>query len=410
MGAVIVGASVAGVNVAAALRSKGYDGPITLVDQDTRLPYDKPPLSKHALKPDWDPARGLLKPAEFYADNRIELVLGQPAVGMTPRRTGATIRLADGTEVSGDTVVLTPGVRARTLEAASGLSGVHTIRTADDSESFRTALGPGCRLVVVGCGFIGAEAAGVAHELGCDVTIVERAQVPFAHLFGSDVGRALAGRHRQRGVRLITGVGVGGLRGSGAVTAVELADGTLLPADAVLLGLGAEPATQWLAGTGLDLRDGIRCDAQGRTDLPGVYAAGDAAGWYDPEAGDWRRTEHWTTAREQAAAVADIIVNPDAPMASAPPVPYFWSDQYGARLQFLGTATGADEVRLVHGSLESEEFVVLYGRSGRLVGAVGLDAARHLMRYRSLIAAKADLESTASAEGPVRRQLERTIG
>lgn len=395
MGAVIVGASVAGVNAAAALRSKGYDDPITLVDQDARLPYDKPPLSKHALKPDWDPARGLLKPAEFYADNRIELALGQPAVGLAPRSTGATIRLADGTERSGDTVILTPGVRARTLGAASGLAGVHTIRTAEDSETLRAAMGPGCRLVVVGCGFIGAEAAGIAHERGCEVTIVERAPVPFAHLFGSDVGRALAGRHLQRGVKLLTGVGVGALRGSGAVTAVELADGTLLPADTVLLGLGAEPATQWLAGSGLDLRDGIRCDARGRTSLPGVYAAGDAASWYDAEADDWVRVEHWTTAREQAATVAATIVDPGSEPAAAPSVPYFWSDQYGARLQFLGSAAGADEVRLVHGSLQADRFVVVYGRSGRLVGALGLDAARDLMPYRPLIAAKAEFDSAA---------------
>lgn len=404
MGTVIVGASVAGVNVAASLRSKGYDGSITLVDQDPRLPYDKPPLSKHALKPDWEPARGLLKPADFYADSRIDLALGQPAVAMTPQASGATIRLADGTEFAGDTVVLAPGVRARTLPAASGLAGVHTIRTADDSERLGAVLQPGRRIVVVGCGFIGAEAAGIAHDLGCEVTIVEIATVPFGHLFGDDVGRALASRHTQRGVRLITGVGVASFHGKDAVTGVELADGTVVPADAVLLGLGAEPATQWLAGTGLDLSDGIRCDAQGRTALPGVYAAGDAAAWHDPESGGWRRIEHWTTAREQAAVVAGTIVDPEFTGPAVPPVPYFWSDQYGARLQFLGTATGADDVRLVSGSLEGEQFVVLYGRAGRLVGALGLDAVRELMRFRPLIAAKAEIgaaqESVMAAGAP----------
>ena len=393
MGTVIVGASVAGVNVAASLRSKGYEGSITLVDQDPRLPYDKPPLSKHALKPDWEPARGLLKPANFYADNGIELVLGQPAVALVPRASGGTVRLADGTELGGERVVLAPGVRARTLGPGGTLRGVHTIRTAEDSERLGAVLAPGRRIVVVGCGFIGAEAAGIARELGCEVTIVERATVPFAHLFGDDIGRALAARHAERGVRLRTGVGVRALRGEEAVSAVELEDGTIVPADAVLLGLGAEPATQWLTGSGLDLRAGIRCDARGRTALPGVYAAGDAAAWYDPESGAWRRIEHWTTAREQAAVVAATIVDPDLSPPVVPSVPYFWSDQYGARLQFLGTADGADDVRLVSGSLEGDQFVALYGREGRLVGALGLDAVRELMRYRGLIAAKAPIAS-----------------
>jgi len=409
---VIVGASIGGVNVATDLRSQGYTGSIVIVDQDPRLPYDKPPLSKHALKPDWDGDSALLKPATFYDEHAIELRLGVRATGfrLDPRG-GGTILLEGGagSQVSGDVIVLAPGVRARTLpvqdgEAHSPLAGVHVIRTAEDSARLREALGPGRRVVVVGGGFIGAEAAGIAQERGCDVTIVELDTVPFARLFGEDVGRALTRRHRDRGIRVLTGCGVDRLEAADPdrerLGAVTLTDGRRLEADIVILGLGAVPATEWLEGSGIDLlRDGgIRTDEHGFTGRPGVYAVGDAAAWWSPREQAHLRVEHWTTTKEQASVVAHTIAHPDEPRRTVGKVAYFWSDQHGARLQFLGESVGADETCVVHGSLEEEEFVVLFGRGGRLIGALGLSAARYLMPYRPHIEAGDPIDALVASK------------
>ncbi|ASR35523.1 hypothetical protein BAY61_11535 [Prauserella marina] len=404
---VIVGASVGGVGVADALRSSGFAGSLVLVDAEPGLPYDKPPLSKQALRPDWEAERGLLRPREHYERHDIRLVLGSAAVALAEGPRGRTlVRLADGSELDAATVVLAPGAKARTLPrevVAPGLSGVHTIRTETDSAEVRASLAPGRRLVVVGGGFIGAEAAGVAAALGADVTIVEQQRLPFLGLFGEAVAGALCRRHTERGITVLGGTKVERIEGEHRAEAVLLADGTRLPADLVLLGLGAVPRVEWLAGSGIALGSGstgILCDEQGRTSRPGVYAVGDAAAWRDAGTGAVRRIEHWTTAREQAAAVANAILRQ---VRETPPgVPYFWSDQHGGRLQFLGTTEGFDRAEPVHGSLENgrESWVVLYGKAGVLVGALGLSSARELMPYRRRIAERAALDAVLTEVRP----------
>lgn len=398
MGVVIVGASVGGVNTAAGLRSFGYSGAITLVDAEDALPYDKPPLSKHALEDGWSSERALLRPADYYADEQIELRLGVAATGLEAQPDGgAAVHLADGETLRGDAVVLAPGVRARWLPGEPSRKGVWTIRSASDSDGLRTELAAGARVVVVGGGFIGAEAAGMAAGRGCEVTIVEMAAVPFAHLFGDDIGRALTRRHQTRGIKVLSGAGVMRLEGSERVERVVLADGAVLDADVVLLGLGAVPATEWLDGA-VELDDGgIVADQQGRTSTPGVYAVGDAAAWWDPSVERHRRVEHWTTAKEQAAAVARAIACPGEPLREVGPVAYFWSDQHGARLQFLGESAPNDEVHVVSGSLEAEQFVALFSREGRLVGALGLADARTLMTYRQHLVSRAKVAPLLAA-------------
>ncbi|MGW1025677.1 NAD(P)/FAD-dependent oxidoreductase [Streptomyces sp. NPDC002577] len=383
MDVLIIGASVAGVAAADTLRAQGLDGKITLVDADPHLPYDKPPLSKQALKDGWKPDKILLRPERHYQDQGIDLLLGRRAVALDGNR--RTVRLDDGTELTADAIVLAPGVVARTLPEPSMLPGVFSIRSLDDALAVQEALRAKPRLVIVGGGFIGAEAAAVAAAAGADVTLVEALDLPFSRIFGPDVAAALARRHKAHGVSLVCGSGVDRLEGDGRVERVVLADGRVLDADAVLLGLGAVPATDWLEGSGVVLDNGIECDEFGRTSLPGIYAAGDAASWWNPRTGTHERIEHWTTAKEHGAAVAHNIVNSQAPGRTAGPVPYFWSDQYGSRLQFLGVSKGYDATHVVHGSLQDEEFVVLYGRDGVVIGALGLAATRHLMRYRTLI-------------------------
>ncbi|MDV7353753.1 FAD-dependent oxidoreductase [Rhodococcus oxybenzonivorans] len=387
MDALVIGASVAGVATADALRAKGLEGKITLVDSEAHLPYDKPPLSKQALSADWDPTTSWLRPEQHYRDKGIDLVLGKRAVSLD--RSTRTVAFHDGTELTADVIVVATGVTARRLPEEFMLPGVHTIRTLGDSLAVQQALAADTRLVIIGGGFIGAEAAAVAAELGADVTIVETRELPFAHLFGDSVARAMATQHQAHGVRLRCGVGVDRVEGAGRVERVVLTDGTVLEADLVILGLGAVPASEWLVDSGVTVQDGVICDQFGGTTVAGVYAAGDVAAWWDPQTQTHRRIEHWTTAKEHGAAVAHNILFPAAGKTAAP-VPYFWSDQYGRRLQFLGTSMGFDATHIVHGNLDDNEYVMLYGREGRLIGALGLAATRQLMAFRPLIAQRVD--------------------
>lgn len=389
MSVLVVGGSVAGLAVADSLRAQDYAGRITIVDADEALPYDKPPLSKQALKGDWEPSKGLLRPEEHYPAKNIELVSGRRAVSLDA--TNRVVRLDDGSLLSADHIVVATGVRARLLPEKMMRPGVHAIRTAEDSAAVRAALQERPRLVVIGGGFIGAEAAAVASGLGLDVTIVETLPLPFLHLFGSGVAESLAGWHRSAGVKLECGVAVTGIEGEGRVESVRLADGRAVDADLVLLGLGAVPVVDWLEGSGIELDGGVVCDEHGRTGVPGIWAAGDIAAWLDPVSGEHRRVEHWTTAKEQGAAVGHNIARPDAPPRTVGPVPYFWSDQYGRRLQFLGTSAGHDATHVAHGSLDDTEFVVLYSREGRLIGGLGSAAARQLMKHRVAIAERASV-------------------
>lgn len=396
MSVLVIGGSIAGLAAADALRAQGYPGTITVVDADPALPYDKPPLSKHALKHDWEPAKGLLRPEEHYRDKDVDLVTGRTAVALDAER--RTVHFDDDSERSADHVILATGVRARLFPEELMLPGVHAIRTAEDSAAVRFALADRPRLVVIGGGFIGAEAAAVAAGMGLDVTIVEALPLPFQHVFGSEVAEALADWHRDAGVELVCGATVTGTEGGQRVDRVILADGRALEADLVLLGLGAIPAIDWLEGSGLALDNGITCDEHGRTGVPRIWAAGDAAAWLDPATDRHHRVEHWTTAKEQGAAIGHNIARPDDPAKTVGAVPYFWSDQYGRRLQFLGTSADHDATHLVHGGLDETEFVVLYAREGRLIGGLGSAAARHLMKYRPLIAEGAPIEDVLRPE------------
>jgi 3-phenylpropionate/trans-cinnamate dioxygenase ferredoxin reductase subunit len=399
--ALIIGASVAGLAAADGLRSQGFTGRVTLVDQEPHLPYDKPPLSKQALRADWDTGRGLLRPETHYEEHGIELLLGRAAVSLD----GATrtVELDDTTVLAADHIVLTPGVRARRLPEESMLPGVHPIRNADDSAAVRAALASSSRVVVVGGGFIGAETAAVAAKMGVHVTIVEMLPLPFQHLFGPEVAAALAAWHTTAGVDLVCGVGVDRIEGAGRAERVVLTDGRELDADLVVVGLGAVPAVDWLNGSGVAVDNGIVCDEHGRTSVPGIWAGGDAAAWFDSTSGRHVRIEHWTTAKEHGAAVAHNIAHPGAPAKPAGPVPYFWSDQYGRRLQFLGTSQGHDAVHLVHGGYDGDEFVALYSRGGELIGGLGVAAARHLMKFRPLIAERTPMERVLEPVAEVAR-------
>ncbi|MGW0418134.1 NAD(P)/FAD-dependent oxidoreductase [Streptomyces sp. NPDC003015] len=381
----VVGASLAGLSAARSLRKQGYDGRLVVIGDEPHRPYDRPPLSKEFLAGSLAESDLALEPDD--EDLRAEWLLGVRAVGLDgPQR---AVRLADGSEVRADGVVIATGAAARTLPGADALAGVHTLRTLDDARALRDELTLGGRLVVIGGGFIGAEVASTAYALGLDVTVVEAAPTPLAGPLGETMGGIVSALHADHGVRLLCGVGVKGLRGASRVEAVLLADGRSVPADIVVVGVGARPCVEWLAGSGIELGDGVRCGADGRTNLAGVVAVGDCASWYDPRAGLHRRVEHWTGARERPEAAVTALLAGGAVEPSAPRPPYFWSDQYGVKIQFAGHAAAADSVTIEEGARDDRNVLAVYRRSGQPVAVLGMNQPRLFTRWRKQLAAAA---------------------
>jgi NADPH-dependent 2,4-dienoyl-CoA reductase/sulfur reductase-like enzyme len=380
---VVVGGSLAGVRAVEAARRAGFAGAITLVGAEEHVPYDRPPLSKEFLTaaelPSPTPLREL---AVLHDELKIDLRLGVTATALDPSE--RTVWLGpDPLTYTG--LVLATGATPRTLPGSEQLAGVHTLRTLDDAQQIRIALDAGARTVVVGAGFIGSEIASSARQRGSTVTVVEAMPTPLARPVGEQMGLVLAGLHERHGTTLRCGVGVDAIEGADKVEAVRLADGSRIEADLVVVGVGVTPNTEWLAGSGLELANGVECDKTLQTSAPGVYAAGDIASWPNPAFDTRMRLEHWTIAAEQGGAAGRNAIDPDAATAYST-VPYFWSDWYGKRIQFVGVAAGADEVATVAGDLDGDTFLVLYRRGDRLLGALGLEQRAQVMKYRLMIA------------------------
>jgi NADPH-dependent 2,4-dienoyl-CoA reductase/sulfur reductase-like enzyme len=397
---VVVGASLAGLRAAEALRDGGYDGEVTVVGSEPHLPYDRPPLSKEVLRGDWEPDRVWLRDPDGYDDLRLDLRLGLTATALDPAE--GRVELDGGERLPYDGVVLATGATPRPLPGATELPGVHLLRGLDDCLAIREAFEGRPRVCVVGAGFIGSEVAATARKRGLEVTLVEALPVPLSRALGDEMGSACGELHRDHGVDLRCGVGVEGFEGDGRVERVRLSDGGAVEADVVVVGIGVAPTTGWLESAGLEIRDGVVCDATCAAGPPGVYAAGDLARWHNPLFDREMRVEHWTNAAEQGRAAARaLLAGPEGAEPYAP-VPFFWSDQYDTRIQFVGAVSPDDEVRVVHGSVEERRFVSLYGRGGRLVGALAFSSPRLLMPYRRLIAQQASWEEAlaqAAAKG-----------
>lgn len=312
----------------------------------------------------------------------VDLRLGEAAeeLDTAARR----IKLASG-HVHYDALVIATGGRARRLSGTAALDGVHTLRTLDDAVAVRAALKSGPRTVVIGAGFIGSEIASTARRCGAEVTVVEAASTPLVRAVGERMGGALAALHTRHGTTLLCGVGVRSLEGGSAVERVVLDDGRKVPADLVVVGVGIDPAVEWLGSSGLTLDNGVCCDETLWTGAAGVFAAGDVANW--PNAaldGVRHRTENWTAAAEQGARAAYNAIDPTNAKSYAT-VPYFWSDWYGLRIQMVGTPE-ADDVEMVEGAIDDNRWVALYRRADRLVGALTLQGQTEIMKYRGLIA------------------------
>ncbi|MER6972102.1 NAD(P)/FAD-dependent oxidoreductase [Nocardioides sp. NPDC057767] len=392
---VVVGASAAGLSVVEGLRRGGYEGSLTLIGDESHLPYDRPPLSKQLLSGEWSPERLALRSTEAIDALDLDLRLGSAAVALDAEAREVT--LVDGDRIGYDALVVATGTRARRLPGTDGVAGVHVLRTLEDALALREELAPKPRLVVVGGGFVGAEAAAVARDLGCEVTLVTNVAQPMGDVLGDDLGAMLRVVHAERGVSIETDAMVEGvLTSDGRVAGVHLAGGRMIAADAVLIGIGAVPNVEWLASSGLPVGNGVECDATLHAGS-GVWAAGDIASWLDPRTGERLRIEHRTNAAEQGLAVArNILAGPDdaAPFES---VPYVWSDQYDLKIQIYGRTRGADEVRIVEGSLEDRRLVALFGKDGRVSGVVGVNLARATRGYRKLVAEAAPIEESSAA-------------
>jgi NADPH-dependent 2,4-dienoyl-CoA reductase/sulfur reductase-like enzyme len=381
---VVVGASLAGLSALEALRGAGYEGELVAVGAEATLPYDRPPLSKQVLQGAWEPEQANLRDADHYDPLEIDWRLGRQAAALDLER--RAVELDDGEPLPFDGLVIATGASPRTLPDTPPLDGVFVLRTLEDCLALRKDLEGGPRVCVVGAGFIGAEVAASCRIRGLEVTVLEALPAPLARAFPAEMGAACAALHRDHGVDLRTSVGVEGLDGSGRVERVRLAGGGSVPADVVVVGVGVAPATGWLESSGLELRNGVVCDQTCATAAPGVVAAGDIARWPNPLFGEEMRIEHWSNAVEQGAAAAKRLLTSDEAAEPFAPVPYFWSDQYDTKIQFLGRSAPDDAVAVVDGSLESGRFVALFGRAGRLVGALAFNRPRQLMAYRRLIA------------------------
>jgi NADPH-dependent 2,4-dienoyl-CoA reductase/sulfur reductase-like enzyme len=377
----VVGGSLAGLSAARALRKQGYDGGLVLIADEAGAPYDRPPLSKTFLAGEVTEAEiGLLGVEETFD---AEWRTGVAAVALRPA--DRAIELSDGTEVSVDGVVLATGARPRLPWPQ--LAGVHVLRTLEDARALRVRLLPGARLVVVGAGFIGAEVASTAKTLGLDVTVIEALPAPLSAALGTEFGAVVAGLHAAHGVRLLCGVGVTRLTGRQHVEGVELADGRVIPADVVLVGVGVQPNVEWLSGSGLETAGGVRCNAYGLTSLSNVIAVGDCASWYEPELDSHHRLEHWTGARERAAIAVTSLLSGGRERVEGRP-PYFWSDQYGVTLQLAGRTTGADSVTVEEGSVGDHDFLAVYRAAGQPVAVLALGHGRSFMRWRKQLATR----------------------
>jgi phthalate 3,4-dioxygenase ferredoxin reductase component len=383
-GVVIVGSSVGAVRAARALRAEGYQGRVTLVGEEPELPYDRPPLSKQVLTGAWSAERASLLTAQAAADAGIELRLGSPARALDPR--ARLVRLADGESLPYDDLVIATGASARPSPWQPP-SGVYQLRTLADCLALRKRFAGGGTVVMIGAGFIGAEAAAAARSAGCEVTLVDPVPVPMERAAGPVVGALLAGVHRRHGVRTRFGVGVQAVSGRAGDLTVALTDGSELRAETVTVGIGAIPNDQWLHTSGLLIDDGVVCDAYlAAVGAAHVFAAGDVARWPHPEPAALVRAEHWTNAADQARCVARNIARPGARQPFSPS-DYVWSDQYDWKVQLAGhRARAVAEWTIGAPQAARPQMTVLHAdATGRLCAAVCLNWPKAFVQCRRLL-------------------------
>ena len=379
----IVGASLAGLRAAETLRARGFDGELTLIGDEPHRPYDRPPLSKQLLQGTVDPEQTFFRKKEGYDALALAMRLGVRATALDLRERRVT--LSDGSVTDYDRLIIATGARARTLPALTSRPNVFVLRSLDDAVALRQELTTASRVAIVGAGFIGLEVAASCRARGLYVTVIEALPIPLAPVLTPALCEMIAAMHRDQGVDLRTGVTITDVLGQSRVAGLVLSDGSQISADAVVVGIGVVPNTEWLASSGLTLENGIVCDGSGQA-APGVFAAGDVARVANRWHGGSPRIEHWTNAVEQAVHAAENALAGAGAAASFSSVPYFWSDQYDRKIQFAGDARGHDEMVIVDGSLADRRLTALFRRGERLMACLTVNQPRELIKFRKLLA------------------------
>jgi 3-phenylpropionate/trans-cinnamate dioxygenase ferredoxin reductase component len=380
MGAhVIVGASMAGATAAITLREASSD-PITVIGMEPDPPYERPPLSKAYLRGEVTFESALVRPAAFYAEHGITAMFDTRAVRVEPAH--RRVELENGRRVPYDRLLIATGGRNRSLSLpGADLPGIYGLRTVRDANRIREAIGTGRRAVVVGMGFIGSEVAASLRKTGLDVVAIDPGKTPLFRAFGEAVGRTLAHLHETHGVRMMFQDTVAAFEGDTHVVRVITRNGRRIECDFVVAGIGIEPEVEWLDGSGVAIDNGVVVDQYQRTNIDGIFAAGDVANHFHPVFGRHIRLEHWQNAVRQGAAAAQNMVGR---RTAYDEIPWFWSDQYDSNVQYVGFHSTWDQL-VVRGSLDSASYLACYLNDGRIDAAVGLNRGKDVRRVMPLI-------------------------
>lgn len=376
---VSIGAGQTAAVAARTLRRRGFDGRIVLIGDENHAPYQRPPLSKEFLAGTESLDSLMLLPPSWREKNHVELLTGTAASRID---TGAgVVELADGRTIAADAVLIATGGRPRTM-AVTGPAPerTHYLRTIDDAQRLSTHLRPGTHVALIGGGFVGLEIASTARSLGCEVTVIERAPIPLAHIVGAEMGAVCTRLQRDNGVHVVTGVDVTAVHTEQSEVRISLSSGEIVSADVVVIGIGIEPNVEIARASGLAVDNGIVVDVQGRTATPNVFAAGDVASRYSDRAGRHMRVEHFDNASRQGAATANLMLGREG-VNDAPH--WFWSDQFGVNLQFTGRAEHTEIV--TRGNVHDGEFTAFYLDDGIVCGAFALDRGDDIGAARELI-------------------------
>lgn len=378
---VVVGAGHAGGRAVEALRGAGFDGDITLVGEEMSPPYERPPLSKEFLAGSIDASKLLVRPLEYYQEQRIALRLGTRAERID--RSAARLELSDGSSIPYDRLLLTTGARARRLQLPEAFGDrIHYIRDVADSDGLRPKLVAGARVVVIGAGLIGLEVAATAQQLGCTVTVVEFAPHPMNRAVPGVIGAFFAELHQSRGVEVLTDTSVATISSHAKGVIIRTSAGLDLAADLIVVGIGSVPNTELAEVANLQVSDGIVTDEFGRTSDPAIFAAGDVTRHFNPLLGRQIRLEAWQNAQNQAVAVAKVLAGGQEPYAE---VPWFWSDQFDVNLQVAGAPSDWDQI-VWRGELSARKCTAILLSGRRVVGGICLNNGRDMRFVRKMIA------------------------
>lgn len=397
---VVVGAGLAGAKAVEGLRERGFDGRLVLVGTERHLPYERPPLSKGYLKTGEKLDEAFVHDQAWYDQHGVEVRTGTTVTSID--REAHTVRTDQGETLGYDRLLLTTGSSPRRLSLPGAeLQGVLTLRTIEDSDRIRSVLRPGNRVVFVGGGWIGLEVASAAADAGAEVTVLEALELPLVRVLGPRLAQMFADLHRDHGVDLRTGVTVERLQpradDQGSVGSVVLGDGTVVPADAVVVGIGAAPNVDLAEAAGLAVENGVLADAAGRTDDPDVFVVGDLANVEHPFLGHRVRVEHWANALNQPAVVVAAMLDQDGP---EPELPYFFTDQYDLGMEYTGLASADDDV-VIRGDLAGRELIAFWLRDGRVTAGMNVNVWDVTEQIKALVTSRAVVDPVRLADPDV---------